>query len=70
MDRESFVIKKDGKYLVDSEVEVDVVTYTEDIYGAEIIETEYEAEDIRSTGEDLGIVGETIVPVSITIVEV
>ena len=70
MKKEFFVIKKEDKYLVDSEISVDKMTYTEDIYVAEIIETEYEAEDIRSAGESLGVVGEVVVPVKIIIEEI
>ena len=65
----AYVIKKDGRYLIDS-APVDPA-YSENIDDAEIIEEEVDATDVVETGKrDLEIVGETVIEVNIEIREV
>jgi len=64
----AYVVKKDGRYLVDCDV-VSSDNYTEDIDEAGIIETEFDAEDIVATGKIEGITGEVVVKVTIEIKE-
>jgi len=65
----AYVVKKDGKYLVDSApVEP---TYSENIDDAELFEQEFDATDVVETGKrDLEMVGETVIEVSIEIKEI
>jgi hypothetical protein len=61
----AFVIKKEGKYLMDKD-SIEPEAYSEDIHAAEIIKTKEEAEDVLANGITImGVEGEIIVPVEI-----
>ena len=68
MKKKSFVIKKDGKYLMDRDSSD--LDYSSNIYDADIVETEEEAEGVVACGKIEGVVGEIVVPITIEIKEI